>query len=147
MGMSCLFQAREYATPQTFIPPAWAHKFTKPEDLRGRDCNVRRTNYWWMEVGGDYDSIHDTEKLRDELLRIAFGVWDYIKNYGPDKDKLVNWGLEWQGFLPGKRESRRYVGDHMITQNDIEAEGRFEDIVAYGGWSMDDHFPAGLLSS
>lgn len=144
MGMSCLFQAREFTTPQPFVPPAWAHKFTTPEDLRGRDCNIRRTNYWWLEVGGDYDSIHDTESLRDELLRIAFGVWDYIKNYSPDKDKLVNWGLAWQGFLPGKRESRRYIGDHILTQNDIEAEGRFEDIVAYGGWTMDDHFPAGF---
>lgn len=42
-------------------------------------------------------------------------------------------------FLPAKRESRRYVGAKILTQNDIEAEGKFEDIVAYGGWSMDDH--------
>lgn len=144
MGMSCLFQAREMDTEQPFIPPAWAYRFTKPEDLRGRDCNVRRTNYWWMEVGGNYDSIHDTEALRDELLRIAFGVWNYIKNHSPDRDQWTHWALDWQGFLPGKRESRRYVGDHILTQNDIEAEGRFADLVAYGGWSMDDHFPAGF---
>jgi len=102
------------------------------------------TNFWWMEVGGDADSIHDTETLRDELLRIAFGVWDYMKNYAPDREAMTNWGLEWQGFLPGKRESRRYLGDHILTQNDVEAEGRFDDLVAYGGWSMDDHFPAGF---
>jgi len=52
--------------------------------------------------------------------------------------------LDWLGFLPGKRESRRYVGDHILTQNDVRAEGRFDDIVAYGGWSMDDHFPEGF---
>ncbi len=144
MGMSCLFQAREYDTPQSFMPPAWAHRFARPEDLRGRDCNVRRTNFWWMEVGGEHDSIHDTEALRDELLRIAFGVWDYIKNHAPDREQWANWALDWQGFLPGKRESRRYVGDHVLTQNDIEAEGRFDDMVAYGGWTMDDHFPAGF---
>jgi hypothetical protein len=144
MGMSCLFQAREYDRPMPFTPPSWAHKFRKPEDLRGRDINLYGTNFWWMEVGGEQDSIHDTETLRDELLKIAFGVFDYIKNYAPDCDKYANWGLDWQGFLPGKRESRRYVGDHMLTQNDIEAEGRFDDIVAYGGWSMDDHFPAGF---
>jgi len=144
MGMSCLFQAREYSTPQPFIAPAWAHRFTKPEDLRGRDTNLFRTNYWWMEVGGEQDSIHDTETLRDELLRIAFGVWDYVKNHAPDRDAFANWGLDWQGFLPGKRESRRYVGDHIMTQLDIEAAGRFDDLVAYGGWTMDDHFPAGF---
>jgi hypothetical protein len=47
-------------------------------------------------------------------------------------------------FLPGKRESRRYVGDHILSQVDIDAEGRFEDLVAYGGWTMDDHHPAGF---
>lgn len=142
MGMTCLFQAREFATPQTFIPPDWAFSFTTPEDLRGRDVSLRKTNFWWMEVGGEDDSIHDTERLREKLLKIAFGVWDYIKNHS-DQD-VANWGLEWMGFLPGKRESRRYVGDHVLTQNDIEAEGRFEDLVAYGGWTMDDHFPAGF---
>ncbi|MDT8391402.1 MAG: FAD-dependent oxidoreductase [Lentisphaeria bacterium] len=144
MGMSCLFQAREHTTPQPFIAPDWAYSFTKPEDLRGRGTNLRRTNFWWMEVGGDYDSIHDTEVMREELLKIAFGVWDYIKNYSPDKDEFANWALDWQGFLPGKRESRRYVGDHILTQHDIEAAGKFDDLVAYGGWTMDDHFPAGF---
>jgi mRNA-degrading endonuclease HigB of HigAB toxin-antitoxin module len=144
MGMSCLMQAREYTTPQKFIAPDWAHKFTKAEDLRGRNVHVKHTNFWWMEVGGENDSIHDTEDLRDELLRISFGVWDYIKNYSELKDEYANWAIDWQGFLPGKRESRRYIGDHILTQNDIASEGRFDDIVAYGGWSMDDHFPAGF---
>jgi hypothetical protein len=32
----------------------------------------------------------------------------------------------------------------VLTQNDIESEGRFDDLVAYGGWTMDDHHPAGF---
>jgi hypothetical protein len=144
MGMTCLLQAREHERPMPFLPPDWAHTFTKPEDLRGRGVDVRRTNYWWMEVGGEHDSIHDTERLREDLLKIAFGVWDYVKNRWEQKDQVVNWSLDWLGFLPGKRESRRYLGDHILTQNDVEAEGRFEDLVAYGGWTMDDHFPAGF---
>ena len=144
MGMSCLFQSREYKTAQPFIAPHWAYRFTKEEDLRGRNVDVRKTNYWWMEVGGDQDSIHDAETLRDELLKIAFGVWDYIKNYSPKREEVANWALDWQGFLPGKRESRRYLGDSILNQNDVEAGGHFDDLVAYGGWSMDDHFPAGF---
>ena len=99
-------------------------------------------NFWWIELGGEDDAIHDTERLRDELLRISFGVWDHIKNRGDHG--ADNWTLDWIGFLPGKRESRRYIGDHVLTQNDVRAEGRFEDLVAYGGWSMDDHNPAGF---
>jgi hypothetical protein len=100
--------------------------------------------YWWVELGGEHDSIHDTEALRDELLKIAYGVWDHVKNRCPNRDAAANWALEWIQFLPAKRESRRYVGAHVLTQNDIEAGGPFEDMAAYGGWSMDDHHPAGF---
>ncbi len=144
MGMSCLFQAREYASPQPFTAPPWAYEYRDGEHLLARGINLFHTNFWWMEVGGEHHSIHDTERCREELLRIAFGVWDYIKNHAPDREQWANYALDWQGFLPGKRESRRYYGDHILNQSDVEAAGPFEDVVAYGGWTMDDHFPAGF---
>ena len=151
MGNTCFLQAREYDTPQPFAPPLWAHRYDSldqlPFDEYGRgELKTRsfRLGYWWVELGGQQHSVHDTEAIREELLRIAFGVWDHLKNrgdYGAD-----NWALEWIQFLPAKRESRRYIGAHVLTQNDIESEGRFEDLVAYGGWTMDDHHPAGFNS-
>jgi len=146
MGMSCLFQAREFPTPQSFQPPSWACPFTRPEDLRERGWDLFRTNFWWIEVGGDRgDILSGCERNREDLLAIVFGVWDFIKNHAPDRATYANWALDWVGFLPGKRESRRYLGDHVLSQNDVEAQGRFDDLVAYGGWSMDDHFPAGFM--
>jgi hypothetical protein len=142
MGMSCLIQARETDRPQPFIPPPWTNKYLNDDDLPNRGHDIPKTNFWWIELGGEQDSIHDTEDIRDELLKVAFGVWDHIKNHGDHG--ADNWVLEWVGFLPGKRESRRYVGDHILTQNDVRAEGRFDDLVAYGGWSMDDHHPGGM---
>ncbi|MCX7590646.1 MAG: FAD-dependent oxidoreductase [Kiritimatiellae bacterium] len=144
MGMSCLLQARETDRSQPFIPPTWAYTFESDSDLPWRDHDLTKwtTNFWWVELGGDRDSIHDAEDVRDELLKIVFGVWDHIKNRGDHGAE--NWVLEWVGFLPGKRESRRLMGDHVVTQNDILAGGKFEDVVAYGGWSMDDHHPGGF---
>ena len=145
MGMSCLMQLREASRPVKFIPPAWAYVFETDEDLQNRCHDIHGgmgNNFWWIEVGGEGDSIRDTEQCRDELLKIAFGVWDHIKNRG--EHAAENWTLDWLGFLPGKRESRRYVGDHMMTQNDVRAGGNFPDIVAYGGWTMDDHHPSGF---
>ena len=143
MGTSCLMQLREYAGPQPFTPPAWAHKYDAPHGSgRWWDLN---TNFWWIEVGGDSEDIlHVTEESRADLMKIVFGVWDYMKNRSPEKEKHANWALDWVGFLPAKRESRRYIGDHVLTQNDVEAQGKFDDIIAYGGWTMDDHFPAGF---
>ena len=83
---------------------------------------------------------------RDELLKIAYGLWDYVKNAPENKAKNANWRLDWVGILPGKRESRRYLGDVIMTQNDVSAGGHFRDIVAYGGWQMDDHDPRGFYS-
>jgi len=148
MGMTCLFQTRKCDTPRPFEPPAWACHFNSCDELPYGIDGHRwwQMGYWWVELGGEHHSIHDTEVLRHELLRIAYGVWDHIKNHCPMKKEAENWTLEWIQFLPGKRESRRYIGAHVLTQNDIESEGRFDDIVAYGGWSMDDHNPAGFNS-
>lgn len=141
MGMSCLFQIRETDKKVDFVPPEWAYKYTSDDQLPYKDHDLN-SNFWWIEIGGMDDCIHDTSKCRDELLKICFGVWDHIKNYGDHG--ADNWELEWIGFLPGKRESRRYVGKYIVTQNDVEAGGNFADTVAYAGWTMDDHFPEGF---
>jgi len=142
MGLSCLIQTRETESPKKYIPPSWANVYETDADLNNRPHDLRSHNFWWLELGGDQDSIHDTELIKTELVKSAFGIWDHIKNRGDHGAE--NWELEWIGFLAGKRESRRYIGDHVLTQNDIRAEGHFEDVVAYGGWPMDDHHPAGL---
>lgn len=140
MGMTCFFQSREYSTPQPFEPPKWARKFVGCDELPyGKGGHAWfEMGYWWLELGEE-SSIHGTEETRDELLKIVFGVWDHIKNHCPDRQKAENWAIDWIQFLPAKRESRRFVADHILTQHDIEAGGHFDDIVGYGGWSMDDH--------
>ena len=55
--------------------------------------------------------------------------------------------LDWVGFIPGKRESRRVVGDYILKEQDI-MEGRiFDDAVGYGGWYMDMHVVGGLRTT
>lgn len=143
MGMSCLIQGRETARPVAYIPPSWSARLTG-EHFAGRmpDLYDPAENYWYLELGGNRDTIADTESLRDELLSLATGTWDYIKNSG--RFDAANWDLDFLGFLPGKRESRRMVGEYTVTQRDISAGRVFQDEVAYGGWPLDDHFPDGF---
>lgn len=157
MGMSCLIAARERDESVKYTPPKWANVYKTDADfampsrrttgveVRDHKIGTSGCNLWWMELGGDMDSIHDAETMRDELLKISFGVWDHVKNQ--DDHGYQNWDLYWVGFLPGKRESRRYVGDYILTQNDVNAEGKFDDIIAYGGWPMDDHNPKGMKAT
>ena len=146
MGNSCLIEARQTDHPCPFTAPEWANVY--PDDASMMDKNHdfigTGVNFWWIELGGEQDTIADTQTLNMELLKIAFGVWDHIKNRGDHG--ADNWELEWVGFLPGKRESRRYEGDYMLTQQELSTGRPFPDVVAYGGWTMDNHLPAGFYA-
>ena len=147
MGMSCLIQAQETDAPHDFIPPEWANKYTDGSMFGLRSPHVEKmANFWWIELGGEQDALHDTGELRHELLKIAFGTWDYLKNHPDNRARYRNWALTWIGFLPGKRESFRCVGDHILTQHDVAGGGNFADTIAYGGWTMDDHYPGGFAA-
>ena len=143
MGMSCLIGARETERAVKFTPPAFAKKLTEA-DFYGRnpDPYDEGQNFWYLELGGDRDSIHDTEEVRDELISLALGTWDYVKNSGAFPTDT--WDVDFLGFLPGKRESRRMVGEYIIKEQDITGNVVFEDEVAYGGWPIDDHYPGGF---
>jgi hypothetical protein len=113
--------------------------------LQKRTIKSWEYGYWWIEWGGHIDTIGDNERIRFELLAIVMGIWDHIKNSGRFPES-ANWALDWVGMVPGKRESRRIVGDHILTQHDLINGGDFEDAVAIGGWPMDDHPPGGFDS-
>jgi len=145
-GSSILFTARDYGKPMPYKPPQWARKVTK-DQLRFRPITSWEYGYWWIEWGGQFDTIRDNERIRFQLLAIITGVWNYIKNSG-DHPTSANWAMDWIGMLPGKRESRRIVGDHILTQSDLEGKhDEPEDAVAVGGWPMDDHPPSGFDAS
>ncbi len=142
MGMSCLIQGRETQREVRFIPSERATHLSD-EDVANRPMDIYNSfeNFWYLELGGMRDTIGDTEETKDALIPLALGTWDYIKNSGKyDADK---WELEFLGFLPAKRESRRMEGEYTVTQRDISDNVVFPDTVAYGGWPLDDHFPAG----
>ena len=143
LGSTILFTSRDFGRPMPFTPPKWARQVTK-EMLRFRPINSWEYGFWWVEWGGALDTIRDNERIRFELLSIALGVWDYVKNSGAHPNS-ANWALDWLGMMPGKRGSRRMVGDHTLTEQDLMGKnGDFEDAVCIGGWSMDDHPPGGF---
>ena len=145
-GSSLLFRARDIGRPVKFTPPPWAEDYPTEESLkrghkiRGKDFG----GYWWIEVGVPFNIIDQNEEIRDELLRHLLGVWDHIKNHGDHGAE--NMVLDWIGLLPGKRESRRLVGDHILTENDVKNNTPFPDRVAYGGWWIDIHTMGGILA-
>lgn len=142
LGSTILFYTKDAGAPVRFVPPSFARDVTATAipDRRIIRTDLNGCAYWWIEWGGELDVVDDNERIRDELQAVVYGIWDYIKNSGRfDADNLT---LEWIGSVPGKREYRRFLGDHVLTQHDVLEQTSFEDRVAFGGWSIDLH-PAG----
>ena len=144
LGNSLFFRAIDVGKPVEFVAPEWTHKFTSDDDFKHRPLSPYRAGHWWIEMGWPHDTIADNEALRDKLLPYTLGVWDYIKNHSKAKDSMRTYALDWVSMVPGKRESRRFVGAHVMTEVEIEQRTLYPDRVAYGGWIIDDHTKEGI---
>jgi hypothetical protein len=145
-GSSILFRTRDVGRPTPFHAPDWAVRYNSDEALRWRGHNRPLGGYWWMEIGGpQFHTIDHNERIRHELVRHILGLLDHAKTVpGHDAETLV---LDWIGTVPGKRESRRIVGDLLLTENHLRERTLFPDRVAYGGWYIDLHAPGGILAT
>ena len=150
LGGTMQFMCKDTGRPVVFEPPAFARRVTADELRVNRIPNVWTQapvlgGFWWIEYGGDLDTIADNADIKLELLAEVYGIWDYVKNSPEWRERNANLDLEWIAAMPGKRESRRIFGDHVLTEHDIVDGVRFRDAVAFGGWSIDNHPPRGFL--
>ncbi|MBB6461707.1 FAD-dependent oxidoreductase [Flammeovirga kamogawensis] len=144
MGASVMMITKDMGRPVKYIPPTFAIKY-EAEKMHDRKIKQMKEGFWWVELGSDFDIVADQEENRHKLLGYMHGVWDYVKNSGnyPESENIA---LDWVGSVPGRRESRRFMGDYLLNQNDLQNYKHFPDAVAYGGWSLDEHCPGGIES-
>ncbi|MGP5198637.1 FAD-dependent oxidoreductase [Brachybacterium alimentarium] len=147
LGSTILFYSKDIGEPSKFVKPTFAVDVAAagiPEHRVIRQ-DMRGCAFWWIEWGGELDVVHDNERIRDELQAVCYGMWDHIKNSGEfDAENLT---LEWVGAVPGKREYRRFVGEHVLTQQDVLEQTEFEDRIGFGGWSIDLHPSGGVYAT
>ena len=146
LGHSMYFYSKETEKPVKYIPPAYALKdITTIPRYKAIGKDDKGCRFWWFEYGGRHDTIHETEEIKYELWKVIYGVWDYIKNSGTFEG-VENMTLEWVATVPGKRESRRFEGLYMMTQQDVIEQRKFDDAIAFGGWAIDLHPADGVYS-
>jgi len=151
---SCiLFTVAHTGKPVKFTKPDFAYDLVEDDKLKyferpetGRRMPVTADEYqgiWWLEVSYPFDTIKDADEIDFELKKLVYGYWDYIKNSGkyPEAEDMV---IDWIAPYASKRESRRFIGEYILNQNDVQSCKDFEDKVSTGGWSIDVHDYKGI---
>lgn len=135
MGHSIRWYSEEKEHPVDFPELDWGLNFSDSSCL---NCI---SGDWEQETGFMRDMVKDIEYIRDYGLRAIYSNWSYQKHKFKDKEKFKNRALSWVSHIGGKREGYRVVGDHILTQNDIENKTFYDDGTACITWSIDMHFP------
>ncbi|GAC20365.1 FAD-dependent oxidoreductase [Paraglaciecola arctica] len=146
LGHSIYFYSKDAGKPVKYVAPSFASIDGMTEDrmkrIRSQDVGPR---LWWLEYGGNSDTIGESEDIKWQLWKVVYGVWDYIKNSGKFEN-VENLTLEWVGTIPGKRESRRFIGHSFMTQQDVVTQQPFDNAISFGGWAIDHHPGDGIYS-
>lgn len=135
MGTSVMWYSEDAGKPVSFPETPWAIQFT--DDTAQ---HATRGDWNW-ETGQNRHQVNDFETIRDHGLRAVYGNWSFQKNRARDKEKYANLRLGWVAYVGGKRESRRLLGDVILTQQDIEEQRQFPDSAVTATWSIDLHVP------
>ncbi|MBP7637269.1 MAG: FAD-dependent oxidoreductase, partial [Kiritimatiellae bacterium] len=131
LGCSLMWTSMAANTEVPFGPLPWAEPAAQGV--------VATQGEWNWEYGLDRDVIAEGEAIRDHLLRVIYGSFSLAKRDPQHADRV----LDFVPFNLGKRESRRLLGDVILTENDVRDRTPFHDAVATGTWSIDLHERAG----
>jgi hypothetical protein len=134
LGTSNLWHASDQGVPSTFPACPWALSFSDDYHI-----DHRKADWKWETGFGNFNTITQAEEIRDHNFRAVYGNWSYLKNHKGDKYR--NYALDWVAYIGGKRESRRLMGDHVLTQQDIDETRRYPDSTVTCTWTIDLHFP------
>lgn len=117
--------------------------FPRPEDIpwalqvdSSYFLPMMRWNTFW-ETGMNLDCATQTELIRDHLFRAVYGNWAFLKANDP---RYANRSLDSLQYILMKRESRRLLGDVVLTENDVMGKVPYDDASFTTTWPMDTHY-------
>jgi len=135
MGISVQWFSEKVETPVDFPDIEWGLPWSDEKSFA-----ITKGDWDW-ETGMGKDMIKETEFIRDYGLIVVYSNWSYLKNNYTNKEKFKNEKLKWVAYIGGKRESRRLVGDYILTENEIRNQEMLPDGTAPSSWTIDLHYP------
>jgi len=130
-GSTLFFKVELADDPTSFPDVPWAVEVSKDH------VDLRSDHSW--EYGHWRDMIQDAEPIRDHSLRAIYGTFATVRQRFPKAAR--NAMLTRVNYIAARGESRRLMGDHILTENDIKSKRDFPDGVARGGLVFCLHYP------
>lgn len=93
-----------------------------------------------VRIGGDATDADSLSRAEMEGRRNA---WTFLQFFRQNVPELAEAYLSETGAQIGIRETRRFIGDAVLTLEDVTEGRRPPDTVALGGHPVDIHSPAG----
>ena len=145
MGMTNVWYVEDTGEAQSFPRCPWAIDLSKV-GFPGREAvssvydqhGELALGGWYWESGCEHDPIDKAEYARDTNFRAMYGAWDCLKNVDDD---YKNYRLGNAAYIGGKRESRRLLGDIVLTKSDVLKCHVYEDRCVPSTWNFDVHYP------
>jgi hypothetical protein len=145
MGMTNIWYVEKTDSKVDFPSCPWAVDLKEVEfpgrgEVRDVYDNQREMSLgcWFWESGCELDPILYAEYARDLNFRAMYGAWDCLKNHDHD---YPDHRLGFAAFIGGKRESRRLLGDVILTKAEVMAGRPYEDGCVPSTWNFDVHYP------
>lgn len=140
LGSSIFWWSRDTGAESSFPECPWAYNITE------ESCQYALQSSWNWESGFSGNMVLDFEEIRDNHLRAIFGNWSFQKNMSSRKKEFANYEIVELGYIMGKRESRRMLGDIILTQQDLDGQVEYPDGCVEVNWGIDIHIPDPYIS-
>jgi len=134
MGRCNLWNVADTGEPVSFPRCPWAVDLSDKPFPSGE----KQLGSWYWESGFFYDPFEKSEYIRDLNFRAMYGAWDALKNV---RGMYPNHKLNWAAYISGKRESRRLLGELILTKEDIVQGISYPDGCVPATWKIDLHLP------
>ena len=131
LGATLHWRAKAGDNPVTFPDVPWAVAISKDQAATGGG--------WQWEYGHHRDMIWEAEEIRDYLFPSIYGAFATAKERDPET--LANHDLYHVVYILDKRESRRLMGDYVMTAMDCWETPTKPDKVAISNNPFDIHIP------
>ncbi len=145
MGPCNLWNAANAGKPSPFPRCPWALNLSEkpfpgrdPKDASDSEERLAKLGVWYWESGFYHDPIRDREYMRDWNFRAMYGAWDCLKN---TDGQYSSYKLNWSAYISGPRESRRLLGDVVLSKEILLSGESFDDGCVVTGWDIDLHLP------